>query len=243
MACWKNNALHASVLGCVELAEICTPSLDSCINPFNKTAFPWISWPTYEETFAVWVGIAHSGFGNGFDTRGGQLLDATRRITNNRLSLPLEKEQWKLEVQRLFDMSIIRIQMEVFDIARGTYANEPGFKNFMSEVLNGVCSKFKFQATGYKNLSFVGVLSATLTPLLVGLSIKKKPPLLWIIIGIWWSGKCIYWVLRYIILRVIPVTVAVFHGFMYLKDGFRRLATRGSRSSIQQPGLIPLYDR
>jgi len=156
--------------------------------------------------------------------------------------LPLEKEQWKLEVRRLFDMSIIRAQMEIVNLTRETFASEPDFVNRMPEVLRGVCSKIKFQATGYKNLSFVGVLSATLGPLLIGPSIKQKPPLFWIVVGIWWLGKRLYWVVRCTILRVNPVALAVFHGFIYLKDWLRRLAASRGSTSIQHPGSISLYN-
>jgi hypothetical protein len=144
----------------------------------------------------------HSGLATTLSTRGGYLLDATRRIVENHMSLPLEKEQWKLEVRRLFDMALLRIKFEMMFVVLGTRSSEEGFVKLLPTTLRGACEKYKFQANGYKNLSFVGMLAAALMPLLLGLefavSSRRMPLVAWIVVGIWELAKAIYRVLRQI---------------------------------------------
>jgi hypothetical protein len=179
---WTNDELHAGVLGCVESAEICTPSMDRCGDPWLDTSLAYIS----DEMAATYVGMLHSGYWNSIQTRTAQVLDATRRIVDARISLPLDKAQWKLEARRLFEMSLVRAKLEVLELARGTRATNPGFLNYLDASMRGACTKIKLQAKGYKNLSFVGLMCALFGPLLLGLRVteESEPPIVWIITGI-----------------------------------------------------------
>jgi hypothetical protein len=223
---WIDDRPHPSVLGCVELAEICpseNPVPGECSNPWGETyenRTTWMNWDTREEAFLVWSGILHSSFGATLDTLRGFHLDATRRITFNRLSLALDPEQWKLEVRRLFDMAMLRIKIEMLYVVRGSRASEPGFEKLMVTALEGSCRKYKFPAQGHKNLSFMGILFATLGPLLMGLSIAERPPIAWIMIGTWRILDCA-------IFNMLRATRAIFHYFRVcvhrLREKFRQL--------------------
>jgi len=221
---WIDDRPHPSVLGCVELAEICpseNPAPGECSNPWGETfedRTAWMNWNTREEAFLVWSGIQHSSFGTTLDTLRSFHLDATRRITFNRLSLPLDPEQWKLEVRRLFDMAIFRTKIEMLYVVRGSRASEPGFEKVVVPNLEGSCRKYKFQAQGYKNLSFFGILCAALGPLLMGLSIAEKPPIAWIAVGAWR-------ILNWVIPNMLRAVSAIFHYFIVcvhrLREKFR----------------------
>ena len=132
---WLTDAWHSNVLGCVELCEICT-SLDQCFNAYDlitglkhKTS----EWLVLSES------LLFSSIADSLGRRGGQNLDATKRILSEPNSFQLEQEQWKLEVRRLYEMSLIRIQMKVLEIAQGTAANIPGAENYLSQTYRDIC--------------------------------------------------------------------------------------------------------
>ena len=119
--------------------------------------------------------LRYSDFGNTVSTRHGLILDVTRRITGNQLSQGLETNQWQLEVRRLFDMSLLRVKMEMLYAVRGTRANERGYGNStLPSKYRGVCRKLKFLVKDNKNLSFVGILCCIILPILLILKIRKR---------------------------------------------------------------------
>jgi hypothetical protein len=138
-----------------------------------------------DETYAVGIGLLYSGNWKSINTRTSKELDATRKIVDVWISMPLAEEQWKLEAQRLFESSMIRARLEVLELARGARATMPHFTNRMLEKHRGVCRKIKFQTTGYKNLSVTGLLFAFLTPPILAFRIKEKPLFYWPIYHIW----------------------------------------------------------
>jgi hypothetical protein len=196
--CWKNSLQRASVLGCTELAQVCSSSKGGdCIDVWAPNAFTDLlskNWSTAEEAFLIIFGLNYSDFGDTLSTRHGFLLDATRRIDGNRLSqsLSVNLEQWQLEARRLFEMSLLRVKMEMLAIVRGTRYG-PGYMDVLPGQYRGACRKFKFQAGGYKNLSFVGVLMVIFVPILVGLEIGENILLVWFLVGIWKLGK-LFWI-------------------------------------------------
>jgi hypothetical protein len=139
---WLNREPHSGALGCVESATICTPSKDRCGDPWVDNSLPLIS----DEMNAVFWAMYHSGFWSTIRTRTALELDVSRRVIDATLSLPLAEEQWKLEARRLFEMGLVRAQLEALEVARGTRAELSGFKNFLDVNRRGVCHKVKFQA-------------------------------------------------------------------------------------------------
>jgi hypothetical protein len=185
--CYTDSLLRASVLGCTELAEVCFPTSHTCYNVWNPDTFENISsadWHGADEALLTMFGLNYSDFGSTLSTRHGFLLDVTRRITGNRISQSLDPEQWKLEVRRLFGMSLLRAKWEMLLAVRGTRASEPGYIDILPPNRRSVCRKFMFQAEGYKNISFVGILAAIFIPPLLGLEYKKKAYIEWLLAGI-----------------------------------------------------------
>lgn len=151
--CWKNSLLRASVLGCAELAEVCSPTLDKCYDvwdPNTVNDLSSVDWNGGEETFLTMFGLNYSDFGSALSTKHGFLLDATRRIVGNKVSQSLDPGQWKHEVRRLFDMSLLRTKYEMLYVVRGTRASNSGYINILPDLFKGVCGKFMFQAKGTK---------------------------------------------------------------------------------------------
>jgi hypothetical protein len=184
---WTNNETHAAVLGCVEYTELCkTASNESCFDPWEISQLPAV---VDDATYIAAMGLFHSGFWSTIKTRTSKELDAARKIVDVYISMPLAKDQWKLEVQRIFDESMIRTKLEVLELARGTRASIQNFTDQMPDSQRGICRKIKFQSTGYTNLCVVGLLFAFLSPPILALRIKKKPLFYWPIYIIWKLGK------------------------------------------------------
>jgi uncharacterized membrane protein len=131
------------------------------------------------------LGLSYSNFGDLLSTRHGLLLNATQQIIGNRLSQALDPYQWKLEVERLFYMGLLRAKMEMLAVVRGTRANDTGYQDILPADRRGVCQKVKFQAEGYTNISFSGLLLAIILPLIFGFEIRENPPVIWGALGVW----------------------------------------------------------
>jgi len=185
--CWNNTILPSSVLGCTERAEVCYPDSDHCFDVWAPKALDNMlsaNWTGAEEIFLTMLGLSYSNFGDLLSTRHGLLLNATQRIIGNRLSQALDPYQWKLEVKRLFYMGLLRAKMEMLAVVRGTRANNAGYQNILPASRRDICQKVKFQAKGYTNISFLGLLLAILLPLIFGFEIRKHPPTVWVALGV-----------------------------------------------------------
>jgi hypothetical protein len=180
---WSNDEKHGGVLGCVEYAWLCkTASNESCFDPWDSNHIPN---DIDDITYATGISLMHSGFWSGLPTRTSKELDATRKIIDISISLPLAAEQWKVEAKRMFEMFIIRTKLEVLELARGTRASMSNFTNRMPQQYKSICGKVKFQSVGYRNLSLVGMLVATLGPPVFVIPIRKKPAFYWVLYVVW----------------------------------------------------------
>jgi len=178
---WTNEEKHGAVLGCVEYAEVCAGvSNASCFDPWANPAMA----PPDDDMYAVGLGLLYSGNWLGLNTRTSKELDATRKIVDVSLSMPLAQEQWKIEAQRIFEISMIRTRLEVLELARGTRSTQPGFIDVLPDVRRAICQKVKFQSVGYKNLSVAGLLFAFWTPPILAIRIQKIPLFYWPVYGI-----------------------------------------------------------
>ena len=70
--------------------------------------------------------------------------------------LPLDREQWKLESRKLFNISLARIQTDLWYIARGDKP-DPWIYGFdkLANSSADPCSMIKMKADGMKNISVV----------------------------------------------------------------------------------------
>jgi hypothetical protein len=114
---------------------------------------------------------------------GTQALDAQSKLVGTS-SLPLADEQWKVEIQKLFETSLARTQITARNLARGNPEGSfPGQKDLMDPRWKGMCSRYKFRSVGYKNISvsrFFGFFFVGLIFLVLSISAGSKDDELWV---------------------------------------------------------------
>ena len=83
-------------------------------------------------------------------------MDSLRRtLVRGWESLPLAKEQWKVEARQLFETSLARIQIDARNIAQGTAASYPGLQKLDADP--AVCDDtFLFLSQGWQNVNVTG---------------------------------------------------------------------------------------
>jgi hypothetical protein len=231
--CYINLLQRASPFACTEFAQVCTADAKSCYDVWDPTSFEKLStatWDGAEEALLVLFSLQYSDFGTLLNTKHGLLLDATNRIIGNKISEALSNNppQWQLEVDRLFSMALIRTKFEMLSAVLGTKANAPGYSDILPSDKRGLCSKFKFEAQGYKNLYFVGIMLAVLIPLFLGIELTKEPPVVWLAIGV---QKLARFGRRYVVVLFnhtrVSVVLQALRLIFRLPDGVRFRATAG----------------
>lgn len=152
---WRYMGPHASVLACVDTTLWRDPSTGSNWQPYLP-----------EPSFVIEDSHTRGGFlfmvytllwSNIYDTinyrLGGGL--AAQKLVHGWESLPLAKEQWKVEAKQLFETSLARIQIDAWNIAQGTAASYPGLQRL--EVESAVCDgTFLFMSQGWQNVNVTG---------------------------------------------------------------------------------------
>ena len=78
-------------------------------------------------------------------------LNATSRISMS-TSLPLAREQWKVEATQLFETSLARASFEARNIALGLYAKYPGYVR--QNVSRAMCDRtYVYQTPGWSSIN------------------------------------------------------------------------------------------
>lgn len=78
-------------------------------------------------------------------------------VIEGALSLPLDSQQWRLEVQKIFNISLARMQIEITEMTRTrTFRPEEHLKNFLNKSVADPCPMIKINADGWRNISVVG---------------------------------------------------------------------------------------
>ena len=94
---------------------------------------------------------------NAISARLGNTLDAQSKVSGF-TSLPLDQEQWKIEVRKMFESALARAQVTVVDIVRGRGAGLDGYENLfaiLSSDYDGICTMAKVNTNGLKNILLV----------------------------------------------------------------------------------------
>ncbi|EEP79557.1 predicted protein [Uncinocarpus reesii 1704] len=114
---------------------------------------------TVETAFtAVGMALFHSTIYSSISDRGNSALLATRFVANQR-QLRLVPGQWKIEIERWFQVALARVQLVML-----RYVKTPGLDRTRVEnmwdlipVVKGVCSIVKFNSAEHTTLSTLGV--------------------------------------------------------------------------------------
>ena len=174
-------------------------------------------------------------------------LNATSRISLS-TSLPLAKEQWKVEATQLFEASLARAAFETRNIALGTYAKYPGY--LRQNVSRDMCDRtYVYRNPGWSSINglwYLVILIPSFIIILLALPIgeinseeillyewicgnNKEEISYWIarcvtiiISSIWRSVCAIFHAVTIIMSFIRSSGYAIFHAVMYLKGLFRR---------------------
>ena len=174
-----NRSTRAGVLGCVDEYQICKSLTGPCWNNGNISLIsntPSDRSATEEESLVYLLkrALDFSTSCGSVQFRQAEALDAQSKIAHSQ-SLPLLLEQWKVEAEKMFKTSLARIQLNVYDIVRGTPASYGGYHDVMPTNYREICKMVKIPVLGRTNINFWGLLGTVLAVALVwALSMRWK---------------------------------------------------------------------
>ena len=174
---YLNNSTRAGVLGCVDQFKICRTVRGPCWDNGNVTAIfeDHIGEKATEEQNAALLLLLSLDFSTACGStqfRGAEALDAQSKIAHMR-SLPLAEKQWQAEAEKMFQTSLARMQLNVFNVVRGTASTFDGYENILEEKYRGICNLVKIPTIGWRNINFVGVIGVIVTVILTWVIIRK----------------------------------------------------------------------
>ena len=147
---WLNDEPYATVLGCVDTIKLCTPNGSTCWDRLSPPHIPLDDLPGYFLLSWALDGISVVA---ALKYTAGAALNATSKLCQFG-SLPLTDNQWRVEAEQMFTSSLARVQLAARNIAFGYQARYPGFVNIMANSTTlMMCGSFKFNSTGFTNLS------------------------------------------------------------------------------------------
>jgi hypothetical protein len=157
-----NSLPRATILGCADQTEIRDPETDYIWNPraidWNLVHSGAIPLERKNLLLLLVLGLLNSNTYNAVTTRPGSRFDAQRKLVGS-YSETLSHDQWKVEVRKIFETSLARIQGDVLDVVRGEGNDRPFAKNLMNEENMSLCDIVKFQSVGWKNISLFWLIT------------------------------------------------------------------------------------
>lgn len=171
---WRNNSTRAGVLGCADDLLICDMAGRTCWDNSNYTsALSAITDPDTRGAFYLLkIALDDSSASKAIWFRAASALDASRKL-NSIYSMRLAEKQWEVESEIIFRTSLARMQANVLDFARGTYAHYPGVQNHAGDEVRGACTMVKFQTNGYTNVSTAGFWGLNVLCIVLFLSSRR----------------------------------------------------------------------
>lgn len=175
---WGNPLQRSSVLGCADVSEIRDIETGNIWIPKGPD-WSWVSSLDKERRnllTLLMISLWRSDTFNAVTGRPGSRFDVQSKLVGS-LSQFLDHEQWKLEVRKMFETSLARIQGDVLDIARGAGKDRPYARNALTEDNASLCHIIKFQSVGWRNISLLWLITLpTLSFLLWVLTIEVGNP-------------------------------------------------------------------
>ena len=175
---YTNNSTKGNTLGCVDYVQVCDARNITCWDNSNIThAISAVKSQTAKNAlFLLLFGLERSNAYFGMVWNNDLLNETTSAMLFYQDRL--HEEQWKVEAEVLFQLSLARIQIDIFDLARGTYKGtyprtHPQVVNKLPAEFCGVCSMVKFHAEGYTNVNAVAFWGINFLCILVFLASRR----------------------------------------------------------------------
>ncbi|KAH7416802.1 hypothetical protein BKA64DRAFT_277695 [Cadophora sp. MPI-SDFR-AT-0126] len=166
-----NNSTRAGVLGCTDQYHICRTKSGPCWNNENVSQIfddPAIKTSTESQNVVRLLVLAldYSSTCGSIQFRGTGALDAQKKIADKE-SLPLAYRQWEVEAESMFRTSLARMQLNVFDVVRGSASSFRGYRDSLPAEHRGLCTMIKIKGSGIKNINFYALLGTILAVAMV----------------------------------------------------------------------------
>ena len=187
---YENSLRHATVLACVDKTEWLDPAkgengwrslLESPNLDANDTT------GIYGGYMLMHLALFNSHTYASLRVRPESSLDAQSHITEG-TALRLPEIQWEVEVERLFKISLARIQIDARNIARGELVKYQEYHKESSDDFTKICrGVFLFQSQGWTNINFTWSLLALILCLFLLIMAIPAPNG-----NLWWESSVEY---------------------------------------------------
>ncbi|KIY03497.1 uncharacterized protein Z520_00188 [Fonsecaea multimorphosa CBS 102226] len=180
---YTNTQFHATVLGCMSRTLVCLPDSVPKLC-FNLTGLGNLddSDPEHGPIRAMLYFSLLPDLEAQLSYLLTESLEA-QSLLSGTTSSALSPTQWKIETRQMFESLLARTQITARNIARGVPGAEdlPGQHDLMLPAWRGMCTRYKFRATGWRNISVSWFLAEFFAGLLVCvLGIAREDGELWL---------------------------------------------------------------
>jgi hypothetical protein len=192
-AFWVYDSTRPGVLGCVDSIQICNLAGSLCWDQGNlSTAFARttkcdtspssgdaecagafaidLTSTQRDVLYLLRTALRSSTASFSISRRGGSGLEIAKRFGT---SVNLLEEQWKFEAESLFQTSLARMQLDLYDFAMGTYADMEGAKNLADADFNDASKLLMLPESGHKNIDRLWLVGINVFCFLVYLSSRR----------------------------------------------------------------------
>ena len=129
-------------------------------------------------------------------------LEASRMIIGG-VSLPLDPRQWRIEVEKIFKITLARVEVNMRAIAAGEGRDSDSTYDVLADFPTDYCAQMKIHAEGYKNINVIGlagIMFLVASLWVLTLETKDSIVLLWLcthiisllVVRFWNSGKAVW---------------------------------------------------
>ncbi|KAH7410672.1 hypothetical protein BKA64DRAFT_661498 [Cadophora sp. MPI-SDFR-AT-0126] len=147
----------STALACVDTTEICTADGRTCYPDPVHPAPELIGHDEEVGYYMLFVSLLESSTFDAIQLLGGRALVASSKL-ERQVSLPLAEEQWKVEVENLFEATLARPQIALRDYIRGRAAHDPEYGDRKLAGMGDMCRTYKFPGRGWKSVSVWGII-------------------------------------------------------------------------------------
>jgi len=157
---WGNLLQRSSVLSCADVSEIRDMETGNIWipNALDRNRLYSLDKERKNLLTLLVISLWRSNTFDAVTSSPGSRFDVQSKLVGS-LSQYLGHEQWKVEVRKMFETSLARIQGDVLDLVRGVGKDRPYARNFLTEDNMSLCNIVKFQSVGWKNITLLWLIT------------------------------------------------------------------------------------